>query len=185
MLRPANVGAAALLIGGLVAVIWPQHAWNALQVVALSVGAAAALYALARNVTPAEWMSPFKWMSPFGGGTAWQEADEESPEIEAIRARIGGRRQPLDGAPAMPPEILRCLKPLIASALEVDPADAGAVRAARARLSPLSWAVLASEPLKQPWWFQTVGTDERQVAETVHRVLDELEGLNPPTHTRS
>ena len=77
----------------------------------------------------------------------------------------------------MPPATLRLLKPLIASALDLDPDDEPHQGSARGPVSPLTWAVLTSEPLQRPYWFRTLRPDEREVAQTVHCVLDELDRL--------
>ena len=75
----------------------------------------------------------------------------------------------------MPPATLRLLQPLIAVELDLDLADPDAVTRARPRLDPVTWAVLASEPLKRPTWFRTTRSAPNSVARAVVHVLDDLE----------
>lgn len=78
----------------------------------------------------------------------------------------------------MPPDTLRLLEPIVAAAVDIDPEDPEQVAAALPRLSPLTGAVLASEPLVGPHWFRTRRPNQWEVAEAVHRILDELEALS-------
>lgn len=185
-LRPANVASAALVIGGVLLVALPRHALSIVQLVVVTAATAAALYALAANVPPTGWMSPFKWMSPFVP-TVRQARDEATAhETDSIRSKISGRRVRIAGGTPMPPETVRLLKPLIRSALDVGPDDDLRAAARKARLSPLSWSVLACDIDPHPGWLGTVRADERRVAEVVHQVLDEIERLDaggPGTRT--
>ena len=88
----------------------------------------------------------------------------------------------MPGAPALPPETLRALKPLIRVALNLDPTDDRPPASARATLSPLTRAVLSTEPLERPPWYRTLPSDPRRVADVVHRVLDELDALAGGAH---
>jgi hypothetical protein len=75
---------------------------------------------------------------------------------------------------------LRLLQPLIRAALEqhgVDPRDPVQLDSARPLLSPLTWAVLTSDPLKGASWLRTLRPDGRAVAGVVHSVFDDLDHL--------
>jgi hypothetical protein len=177
-LRPANVAAAALVIGGVLLLALPGYALGILQLVAVTAAATTALHALASNVPPTGWMSPFKWMSPFAGTPLSEPGPPDVHELEPIRARLGARRLRAVGGPPLPPDALRLLRPLIRSALDLPPG--GPVpREAALRLSPLARSILAAELPRDPRWIDTVRPDEDAVAEVVHQVLDELERLDP------
>lgn len=193
VLRTANVAAAALVIAGAAALLLPRHGPTIARVLVVGVGAAAALHALVAS-TPPTW-----WPSPFDRGMA-DEGEQEGPdELAWIRGRMAGRRQRIgQGLPPVPPDTLRLLKPLVEVVLEregLDTTDEGHLRSARTLLSPLTWSILAAEPLARLRWFRTVRPDEREVAGVVHAVLDELETLaegtapsHPqarPTHSRA
>lgn len=174
LLAPGRIAAAAATIGGVLLVALPEHAVSVVQLVLVTVAAAAGLYALIVNVSPA-W-----WISPFDRAAGPKQDDGRSEEIDAIRSKLSGRRQPVENGPPVPTDVLRLLKPLIGTALEregLDPRDERHREAARARVSPLTWAVLTSTPLAEPRWFRTRRPDERTSAEVVHRVLDDLDRL--------
>lgn len=176
-LRTVNIAAGALLIGGIVALAFPRHALSVLQVVIVSIAAGAGVFALAAHVPPTGWISPFKWMSPFHAAGAGPPTGRATDEDAWIRARLSGRRQPLEGGGALPPDTLRLLKPLVEAALEVDGGQKARIASARGRVSRVTWAVLNAEPLKRPRWLQTEGADPDAVAELVDRVLDDVERL--------
>jgi hypothetical protein len=172
-LRPANIAAAAIVIGGALVVMLPQHAVSIAGLVIVTIAAAAGLYALAVNAPPAWWRSPF---DVFGG----DHRPDEAHDIDRLRSGLSGRRQRIARDTALPPGTLRLLQPLIQVALERDSIDTGdeqSVARARTRVSPLTWAVLTTEPMERPGWIRTVRPDARHVADVVHRVLDELERL--------
>jgi hypothetical protein len=177
-LRPGNVAAAAVLIGAVVVIVMPQHAMSVVQLVAVTVAAACGLYALSVRVPPTGWMSPFRWMSPFDRTAAQGWQGHRSDEVDLIRSKLSGRRQRVEGGPPTPPEVLRLVQPLIRAALDLDPGDDAGLASARALVSPLTWAVLTGEALRQPPWFRTLGPNGREVAEVVHAVLDDLDRLS-------
>jgi hypothetical protein len=172
------VGGAAVAIGGVLLVLMPESASGTLRLVLLAAAGAAALYALAALVpegSVAGW-----WASPFDPPEGQPRSVSTAGEAVRIRSRLAARRQPLAGAPPLPIETLRLLKPLIEVALVragMDPADEGQRRSARPVLAPLTWAVLESEPWKPPKRAWAARADERQVADLVLRVLDDLERL--------
>lgn len=176
-LRPDNVAAAAVLIGGLLLIVLPQHAMSIVRVVIVTIAIATALYVLVVHVPPTGWISPFKGMSPFNRMTAGRRRRRRVGELDLIRSSLADRRQAIDGAPALPPAVLRMLQPLITSALDLDPRDGRAMKSARARLSPLTLAVLEADPLRRASWFRTLRADPREVAKTVDQVLDDLDLL--------
>lgn len=178
-LRPGNVAAAAVLVGGVLIVAFPRYAPTIVQVVIVAAAVAGALWVLASRVPPTGWLSPFKWLSPFGETTGGDGPRHRSRELELIRSKLSGRRQEVADGPPMPPAVLRQLKPLIAGMLDVDPRDGEEVASIRDRISPLAYALLTSEPLERPSWLATVRPDPEGAARTVHRVLDGLEGATP------
>lgn len=181
-LWPGNVAAGAVLIGGILLVAFPRHALSIVQLVVMTIAAGAAIYVLAVNVPTAGWISPFKWLSPFSLTAHPDRLGHRSDELELIRGKLSSRRQKLEDGPAMPPAVLRQLKPLIAAALDVDVRDEKQLRTARARLSRVSYAVLTAHPLERTSWFNTVPGDEVEVVRTVHQVLDDLDRLSTGGH---
>jgi hypothetical protein len=176
-LRLGNVAAGAVVIGGVLVVAMPREAVSILQLVIATVAVAGGLYALALHVPPSGWMSPFKWMSPFNQKVRRETGHHRLHETDSIRSKLSNRRQPVADGPPMPPEILLLLKPLIRTALNLDPDERSDPAAARKRLSPLTWAVLTSAPLREPHWYQTLRPDEREVTDVVHHVLDDIDHL--------
>jgi len=177
-LRPANVSAAAVLIGGVLTLALPQHAMSIFRLVILTAAASAGLYALAVNVPPTGWLSPFKWMAPFNRAVHSEGHERSLDELALIRSWLLGRRQRVGEAPPMPPSMLRILQPLVASALEVSPGDEARWLAARERVSPTTRAVLTTAPLHRPGWLRTLRGDGAAVAAVVNRVLDDLDHLD-------
>lgn len=172
--RPANIAAASLVIGGLLLIARPEYAISIVQLVIVTIAAAAGLYALAVNA-PAAW-----WLSPFDRTVRSRQRRRGYDETDRIRATMGGRRQEFPKGPAMPPETLRLLQPLIRVALEregLDHADVAARETARALLSPRTFAVLMSDARKRPPWFRMLPPDEAGTAEVVRHVLDDLDRL--------
>lgn len=137
------------------------------------------MHALAVHVPTAGWIAPFTSVSPFSRRAHPQRSGPRSEALDFLRDRLADRRQRLPGdLPALPPALLRRLKPLVAAALELDPGDPAELASARSRVSPLTFAVLSSEPMERVSWLRTVGPDEDEVVRAVHRVLDELERLS-------
>ncbi len=167
--------AGLVLIGGTIVFFSPRSVMIVLQWVVGGLAAVAALHVVRQNA-PSVW-----WTSPFD-----READRvdltEVDEAAWIRARLGGRRVRIgDGEAAVPPETLRLLRPLIEECLSRAVGDLRAPSTPAALgggLSPLTSAVLHSDPTMQPGWWGTVGPDEHGVAEIVHHVLDELEEID-------
>lgn len=172
-LRPANIAAAAVAIGGVLVAVLPQHAMSIAGLVIVAIAAAAGLYALVVNAPPAWWRSPFDVFHRAGRRT-------EADDIDRIRSRLSGRRQRIARDTALPPGTLRLLQPLIRIALEregVETSDESAIAAARSLVSPLTWAVLTTEPMARPGWIGTVRPAARRTADVVNRVLDDLDRL--------
>ena len=181
--RPANIAAAAVMIGGLLGLLLPQHGATILRLVIVTIAAAAGVYALAVLAPPAWWKSPFDQVRN-------RHARDERDEIDWIRSKLAGPRQRITRGRAVPPETLRLLQPLIGSALEregFDPADRASIGSARDVLSPLTAAVLDSEPLKRGLRLGMVRPDADATAGVVHAVLDDLERLSdgPRSHHSS
>lgn len=182
-LRFGNLAAAAVLIGGVLVAGLPQHAMSVVQLVIVTVATAAALYALIA-IVPVTW-----WKSPFDRSGRPPRKTDGSDEMDLIRSKLSGRRHPIENGPPLPPGALHLMKPLIRLALErenLDPEDEAHRPSARSRLSPLTWAVFTSDPSRRPHWLRTFRPDEREVADIVHAVLDDLDGLasggEPPGH---
>lgn len=182
-LRFGNLAAAAVLIGGVLVAVLPQHAMSVVQLVMVTVATAAALYALIVSV-PVTW-----WKSPFDQSGGSGRKTHGSDEMDLIRSKLSGRRHPIENGPPLPPGALHLMKPLIRVALErenLDPEAEADMAPARALLSPLTWAVFTSDPSRRPHWFRTFRPNEREVADIVHGVLDDLDRLasggEPPGH---
>lgn len=173
-LGPWDVAAAALVIGGAITMLMPQYGASVLRLVIVTAAAAACVHALTLNV-------PVTWSSPFDGATRKRSGTPTHTDgVEWTRSRLSARRQTMAKGPPLPPEILRILQPLIRTSIgQNDPYVEDRKHAARFRraLSPLTWAVLNADGLKQPHWFQTRWPNPREVATVVHRVLDDLESL--------
>lgn len=173
-LRPANIAAAAVVIGGALIIALPHHGMNIVRLVVVTIAAAAGLYALAVNA-PATW-----WASPFDRRRRAGRKEHASAELDWIRSTLSGRRQRIENGPPLPPETLRLLQPLIQVALErqgLDARDAACADSARELLSAQTLAVMTSDPLKWPPRSRTLRPDKRKTAEVVHIVLDELDRL--------
>lgn len=173
-LRPGNVAAAAVVIGGVLVLALPQHAMSIVRLVLVTVAAGTGLYALALNA-PATW-----WLSPFDRRRGAGSKGDASAEIDWIRSTMSGRRQRIENGSPLPPETLRLLRPLIRVALEregVDPGDRTHPDSGRRPLSARTWAVLNSEPLEWRPRSRTLRADRRRTAEAVHAILDELDRL--------
>lgn len=187
-LRPGHIGAAAVLIAGILMMALPQYGMSIVRLALVTIAVAAGLYALAVSVP--EWSSTGWWMSPFNRLARTGDDAPASAEIDRLRSALAGRRQRIGHGPPVPPEVLRLLKPLITMALEregLDPDDDADVEAARDLLTPLTRAVLTSEEVTWPRWFRTVRADEHAAADVVHAVLDDLEriGGGPEPRTRT
>ncbi len=176
-LRIGNVAAGALALGGGLALALPQHVVSIAQLVILAVAASAGLRALASHVPATGLMYPLKWGSPFGDAGPAGRASAGGDEVARIRAALSRPRQRLSGAPDLPPEALRLLRPLLRSALELDrdaPVDPDRLPDS---LSPAARAILTTEPLPHGSWVFLSRADERGVTETAHAVLDEVEHI--------
>lgn len=79
--------------------------------------------------------------------------------------------------PPMPPGALRLLRPLIREALDIGLEDEWALGLARARLSPLSWAVLESGLTRRPFWLLWSPPNQREVSRAVLAVLDDIDRI--------
>jgi hypothetical protein len=172
ILRPGGIALAALVIGGVLIAIWPQYAMSFVRLVVLTVAAAAGLYAVGIH-TPPTW-----WRSPFDRGRRARKR-RGSDELARIRSDLAGWRQRFGYPLALPPAVLRRLRPLIRSTLEregFDPEEPSA-----AVLSPLGQAVLASAELERPRWYRLVPPDGLAAANAVNDLLDELDHLDAST----
>lgn len=172
------LAAGALVIGGVAAAVMPQHAATLLRLVVSTIAVAAGLHVLGVNVP--EGVGGGWVRSPFGRSARASAAARPSDETDRIRAKLSARRQPVAGGPPLPPDTLRLLQSVGRSMLErqgFDPRDAARMAGATRRLSPVTRAVLAEEPLKLPDWRATRRPDVRRTAEAVHAALDDLEDL--------
>ena len=106
-------------LGGVALVAFPQHAWSIVRLLTVAAAVSTALWVLVAHVPPTGWIAPFRWMSPFHG-TARRRRRHALDELQLIEAHLGARRQALEGAPPLPPAVLRLLKPLIESALDLE-----------------------------------------------------------------
>ncbi|MEZ4423584.1 MAG: hypothetical protein R3E98_09250 [Gemmatimonadota bacterium] len=187
-LRAGPVTAAAIAIGGMVLLAAPQHAASIVKVVVATAAVAAGLHALSRSVPATGWMSPFRWMSPFARGGGARRRRGRRSGTGALRARLYGWRQPIEGGPALPPAVLRALAPIARAALALDPRDPSAGARARAQLSPEVRAVLEAAPERRLRWYRAHPPAPRAVAEAVERILTDIDraargarGPRPPS----
>jgi hypothetical protein len=168
--RPRHIGAAAVVIGGVLIGVLPHHAMSIVRLVIVTVAAAAGLYALTASAPPM-W-----WLSPFDRNFSRRKKSRGSDDIESIRSKLASPRRRLAQLPPLPPESLHLLRPLIVAALEregIDPADEAS---ARPLVSPLTWAVLENQALQRGQWIPLL-PNQRETARVVHRVLDDLDRL--------
>lgn len=159
--RPGHVALAAVVIGSALVVMLPQHAMSIMRLVILTVGVAAALFALGVNAPPTWWRSPFDRRRSRRRGI---------DEIDRIRSYLTAWRQPVPNGPALPPEVVNLLRQQLAASDEV----AGAGRAGGDAMSPLSRAIMQAEPKWRPWQ-RRIPPNGREVAAVVDAVLDEIE----------
>lgn len=168
--------AATIMIGGLMALAFPQHALSIVQVVLVTFAALAGLHAL--SIIAPEGSVTGLWSSPFDRSPRDRPDAEHSSEIATLRAKLSARRVAIPGAPTLPPEMLRLLRSLIVVALQragVDPDDETGQASIRERLSPLTRALLTSNPPNSPRWINRRRAAPRRVAGVVQRVLDDLD----------
>ena len=174
-LEPRRLAAATLALGGFLVALYPGHSARLLRIVIVAAAAGAALLVV-HNRAARAW-----WTSPFTVGRRNRLSRRRSPELDAIAAKFGGRRQPVLPDAALPAETIRLLRPLAAAALErsrrgTTGADVSALTRALPDLEPQVW----------PRWFQTRSPDPRRVSELVHLVLDDLDRLDARSrHTDS
>jgi hypothetical protein len=172
ILRPGSIAAGAVVIGGTLVMLLPQHAMSIVRLVIVTVAAAAALNAFGVHAPPRWWRSPFD-RTPGG-----EDTGTGSRDIDRIRSEFSGRRRRIPNGPPLPPEVLHLLRPLVEVAVAragLDPDDSRV--AGRRRLSPLCRAVLAADRSTRPPWYRMVRPDRREVAGAAHRILDELDRL--------
>lgn len=178
-IRTGPTVAATILIGGLMALVFPQYALGIVQVALVTFAALAGLHAL--SIIAPEGSVTGRWSSPFDRSPRDRPHEEPSSEIDNLRARLSGRRVAIPGAPALPPETLRLLRSLIVVALQragVDPDDETEQASIRQRLSPLTHAVLTANPPSSPSWMRRRRAAPRRVARVAQRVLDDLDRLD-------
>lgn len=163
-LRPRSVAWAAVVLGGLLLIGSPRHLPSIAQLVVATLAATGGLFVAVRLMRPAIWMSPFN------PGDRPRSFGEMRTEIDRIRARFSGRRTLVAPGLLLPPEVVRMLQPLIAEMAE-------RAQCSTDRLPPTCRAILRFEPSASPLGARRRRPDERGVALTVHRVLDELDTL--------
>lgn len=175
-LELGRVAGATLVLGGLLVALSPDLMARVVRIVVAAGAGAAALFVLRTEAARAWWTSPFNV-----GRRRREKPPGSSPELDAIAAKFRGRRQPVPGGVPLPPETIRLLRPLAASALERQRPESGSPRDD----SPL-WALTRAlpdlEPRVWPRWFQTRSPDVKRVAEAVHEVLDDLDRLEARSH---
>lgn len=172
VLHPLHIAAAALVLGGGLLLVLPQYALSIVRLVLVTVAAATALWAFTVDAPPTWWHSPFdRW-------TRAERRAGSTDDTDWIRATLSGPRQATENGPPLPPGALRLLQPLIRADLEragLDLEDDEDRATARATLSPIAWAVLATRPLDRPRWYQVRRPDAERTAHVIHHVLDDLD----------
>jgi hypothetical protein len=184
-LRPGSIALAAVVIGGVLILLLPQHAMSIARLVILTSAAAAGLHALGVSAPPTWWRSPFD-----RPGQRRQRRGED--DYDRVRSALGGWRQRIPGGVPLPPEVVRLLEPLIADSVARGgghATGAGDDGVAFVRLSPLVrvqgvWAAARPRP------HRLVRPDARAVSAAVLDVLNELDDQSggpasvPPTDPR-
>lgn len=169
--RPGSIAMAAVVIGGVLIMLLPQHAMSIARLVILTSAAAAGLHALGVSA-PAKW-----WRSPFDrpGRSSHRRGEDD---YDRIRSALGGWRQRIPGGAPLPPEVVRLLKPLIAGSVARGgghATGAGDDGVAFVRPSPLVRSVQAVRATGRPHWYRLVRPDARAVSAAVLNVLNELD----------
>ena len=155
--------------------LFPALSARVLRIVIVASAAGAALFVLRTQAARAWWTSPFNLIRHRPRPPA------SSTELDGIAAKFGGRRQIVPGGTPIPPETIRLLRPLTASAFR-GPGESQA--GPHPDLSPLTRALPELEPQVWPRWFQTRSADPRNVAHAVHRVMDDIDRLEAePGHS--
>lgn len=167
-LRPGSVATAAVVIGGVLITVLPQHALSIVRLVILTAAAAAGLYALGVNA-PATW-----WKSPFDRGPRRSRGPDE---FESIRSAMAGWRQRMPEGPALPADIVRMLRPLVAAAMEHAGPRMGTSGTLRVPVSPATRAIVASGSAGRSRWYRMVPPARREVAAAVDVVLDDIDAI--------
>lgn len=166
---------AAVVIGGALIALLPQHGMSIIRLVVLTAAAAAGLYALGVNA-PATW-----WRSPFDRRPGRARRPDE---IDWIRSELSGWRQRVPGGPALPPEVIRMLRPLIGAATEQAAARrAGPYRDEPVRVSPVTRAIMSSDAPRRPRWHRMLPPNGSAVAAAVETVLDDIDRLTGESTT--
>jgi hypothetical protein len=181
MSSPGRTLAAAATVGGALVLVFPAYAVTVLQLLLVALAFLFAFEAIAQVVP--EWTGRGGWRSPFTGTGREIPHRRVSGGADRIEAVLAERRQPVPGGPWVPSGLLHLIQPRILSALArsgVDPSRPGAAAAARRRVSPETWALLAAEPLRRPSRYVTRRPSPRRVAEVVLRVLGDLDRLRTP-----
>ena len=174
-LRPLQVAAAALALGGILVLLNPDRTPTVVQIVLVTIAAAAALRVPLVSL-PVIW-----WSSPFDRDAG--DGDPAPDEVGAIRARIAGRRQRVLHGPPLPPDVVRQLRGMIRRALDrdgIDPDTEEGLLEARTRLSARAWGILVCPVESRTSRLRTLRPDPEAVARAVHAVLDEIEVLTGP-----
>lgn len=175
--RPFALIAAALVIGGLALAVWPQHGLSIAQIVTVTAAVAAALHAVRVNTGSG---TSDVWGSPLTRLTTQPKVPTLPFDLDRTRSYLSSTRIRYR-AVALPWGTARQLSRTAAAVLErrgIDLADPSGHRAARALVSPLTWAVLTYDRDKVRGERRaTMRADARNVARIVHTVLDELDRL--------
>lgn len=169
LLRPLHVATAAVVLGGLLLVLFPQGAPTILRLVLVAGACAAALHALTAHGPPTWWRSPFD-RQPVPG------RQRTSDHAAWIRTALGRRRQRIARGIAVPPDVIRLVQPLLRAELDRH-AGSGRGIDTVTLLSPESQALLTARPLPRPTWLRTLRPDRRRSARIVDTVLDDVERL--------
>ncbi|NNM34533.1 MAG: hypothetical protein HKO53_15750 [Gemmatimonadetes bacterium] len=165
-LEPGRVAAATLVLGGLLVALFPGLSARVIRIVIVAGAAGTALFVLRTQAARAWWTSPFNVVRHR------PNAPGSSPELDRVAAKFEGRRQPVPGGTALPPETIRLLRPLVVAAMARHRGPG-----ADAELSALTRALPELEPQVWPRWFQTRSPGPTRVAQAVHQVLDDIDRM--------
>lgn len=176
--RPGMLIGAALVVGGIVAAIAPQHALTIAQVVVVTAAVTAALHVLQVNVT--DLRGRRSRGSALDYAVVRRTPRNAPADLQITRAHLE-RDRVAGGSVALPHGTALQLSRAVATELErqgFDLADPAQRAAARALVLPTTWTMLTEDPRRSSGDTRSyLPADGPWVADVVHTVLDDLDRL--------
>ena len=175
--RPLAVVAAAVVIGGLASAVWPQHGLSIVHIVTVTAAAAAGLHAVAANTARG---TVDVWRSPLTRLVQQPKVPALPSDLERTLSYLSTSRIRHQSV-ALPWGTARQLNRTAEAALErrgIDLDNPSHHAAARALVSPLTWAVATYDRNRVRGARRSpLRADSPGVARIVHAVLDDLDRL--------